>query len=214
LTGSFCPGDPIAWRIRVRTEMRVGDDLAYVSARTVVYDTPAEVAVVARQGYPTKRRNAEFGGSMTQRHRPIIAWLGGWTDEPWGVWRLLTLKRPGDQHSISAAWHEQTGEFHWYIDLTSPLRRTPVGFELVEHGLDIVVDPDAVAWRWKDEDEVAWAVERGTYTRAEAAQLYAEGERAVERLRRERPALERWVHWQPDAAWLAPQLPAGWEREW
>jgi hypothetical protein len=191
--------------------MSAGDDLFYVSARTLVYDTPAEVAVLARQGYPAKRRNAVFGGPTTHRHRSVVAWLGGWTDEPWGVWRLLTLKRPADRHSISAAWHEQTGEFHWYIDLTSPLLRTPSGFELVEHGLDIVVDPDAGAWQWKDEDEVASAVERGTYTRAEAAELYSEGERAVARLRRERRALEKWLRWEPDPAWVPPQLPVGWD---
>lgn len=193
--------------------MRPGDELAYVSARTLVHDTPTEVAVFARQGFPAKRRNAEFGGPITQRHRSVIAWRGGWTDEPWGVWRLLTLKRPADQHSISAAWHEQTGAFHWYIDLTSPLRRTPAGFELVEHALDIVVDSDAVAWQWKDEDEVAWAVAHGTYTPAEAAELHTEGERAIERLRRERAALERWVNWEPDPAWVRPQLPAGWDAE-
>jgi Protein of unknown function (DUF402) len=209
----FQPGDSIAWRVRVRTEIGPGDDLAYVSARTLVHDTPSEVAVFARQGFPGKRRNAEFGGPTTQRHRPVVAWRPGWSDEPWGVWRLLTLKRPQDRHSISAAWHEQTREFHWYIDLTSPLRRTATGFEVVEHGLDIVADPDGGAFRWKDEDEVevAWAVARGTYTRTEAAELYLEGERAVERLRRERAVLEPWISWAPDPRWAAPHLPTGWE---
>jgi predicted RNA-binding protein associated with RNAse of E/G family len=123
------------------------------------------------------------------------------------------LKRPQDRHSISAAWHEQTGDFHWYIDLTSPLRRTPTGFELVEHGLDIVADSDAGAFHWKDEDEVAWAVARGIYTPTEAADLYAEGERAAERLRRERAVLERWIGWEPDPRWAAPQLPTGWDSD-
>jgi len=189
--------------------MNAGDDLAYVSARTLVYETADEVAVLARRGYPAKRRNAVFGGPATQRHRSIVGWLDGWTDEPWGDWRLLTFKRAADMHSISAAWHEDTGEFHWYIDLTSPARRTANGFELVEHGLDIVVDPDVGAWRWKDEDEVSTSVERGVYTAAEAAELYSEGERALERLRRERPAFEKWLRWEPDPAWLVPDLPAG-----
>jgi len=213
MSGVFRPGDSVAWRVRVRTEIRPGDELAYVSARTLVHDTAREVAVFSRRGYPGKRRNAEFGGPTTQRHRPVIGWRAGWTDEPWGVWRLLTLKRPADQNSISAAWHEETGAFHWYIDLTSSLRRTPVGFEIVEHGLDIVVDLDGAGWQWKDEDELAYAVARGTYTEAEAAELYAEGERAVDRLRRERAALERWVNWEPDPMWAPPQLPAGWDAE-
>jgi len=207
----FRTGDSVAWRVRIRTEVGPGEALVYVSARTLVHDTPDEVAVFARRGFSGKRRNAEYGGLPTQRHRPVAALRPGWSDEPWGVWRLLTLKRPDDRHSISAAWHEETAAFHWYIDLTSPLQRTSTGFDLVEHGLDIVVDPDAGAWRWKDEDEVSSAVERGTYTSAEAAELYAEGRRAVDRLRRELPWLKRWMTWEPDPAWPAPHLPPGWD---
>jgi Protein of unknown function (DUF402) len=211
VTTHFRPGDAVAWRVRIRTEIGSGDGLAYVSARTIVHDTPAEVAVLARQGDPAKRRNAEFGGPTTLRHRSVRAWRPGWTDEPWGVWRLLTLKRPSEHHSISAAWHEQTGESHWYIDLTSPLRRTATGFELVEHGLDIVVDPDGAAWRWKDEDEVAYALAAGVYTPAEVAELYAEGRRTIDRLRDEHDTLKQWLNWIPSAAWVAPQLPDGWD---
>lgn len=181
-------------------------------AKTVVHDKPNEVAVFVRPGDPVKVHNAVRGGTAQHKHRPIVALRDGWLDKTWSGFRLLTLKRPGDEHSISLSWSGETGTFdHWYIDLTSPLRRTRAGFDLLENGLDIVVDPDMQSWQWKDEDELEWAVEHGTYTRAEADALYAEGESAVSRLVRERARFERWVDWRPDPTWPQAALPDDWD---
>lgn len=211
---SFRPGQPIGWRVLVRREGRRDAEPIGVFAKTVVQDTPTEVAVFVRPGDPARVRNAELGGTAEHTHRPVLAWREGWAEKAWARWRLLTFKRPRDEHSISLAWHDDSGQFaHWYIDLTSPLKRRVFGFDLVENGLDVVVDPDMRSWEFKDEAELEWAVEHQTYTRAEADGLYAEARRAVERLLRERADFERWIDWRPNPAWPPATLPAGWDAD-
>src|SRR3989442_13451718 len=115
-------GQAVAWRVRVRPEGSSGDGVTLVTARLVVHDRPDEVAVFIAPGYPGKRRNSERGGLPSHNHRPVTAWLDGWTDRRWHTYRLLTLKRPSDAHSISLSWRDDTGAFNgWYVDLTSPI---------------------------------------------------------------------------------------------
>jgi hypothetical protein len=179
---------------------------------TVVHDTPEEVAVFRRPGHQIRIRNAEYDGPQHFRHRRVTRWLDGWREETWRQWRVLVLKRPEGEHAISLFWDDKSDELaFFYIDLTSPLRRTRLGFDFIENGLDVVVKPDLSEWHWKDEDELEWAVENGIFTRAEADELYAEGERAVERLRTERDRFDRWREWRPDPSWPLARLPDGWD---
>jgi hypothetical protein len=203
-------GDPIAWRIRVR--ITPGDsvgDLAMVFPMTVVHDEPDELAVFRGPGAVGKRRNTEKGGP---HGRVVLAVRDGFEDYPWHTWRVLILRQPAAKHSVSLFWNDVTNELHfWYIDLVSPLRRTRSGFEFVEHGIDVVVDPDMTSWHWKDTDELEWYVEHGRYTADEADAIRAEAERAVARLAHEREQYEPWVAWRPNPAWQAPALPTGWD---
>lgn len=99
---------------------------------------------------------------MEFRHRRVARWTGGWRADTWKLFRVLVIRRPSDHHSISLFWREGQEDIEfWYIDLTSPLRRTPTGSDFVEHGLDIVVRPDLSAWTWKDADELEWSVDQG-----------------------------------------------------
>jgi hypothetical protein len=213
VTGSFRPGDPIAWRLHVRTDATRRTTPSYALAMTVVHDTPDEVALFRRPGHQIRIRNAEFDGPEHFRHRRVARWLDGWREDTWRQWRVLVLKRPSSGHAISLFWNDETEELAiFYIDLTSALRRTPVGFDFVENGLDVVVKPDLSEWHWKDEDELEWNVENGLFTKDEAAELYAEGERAVERLTKERDVFDRWRAWRPDPSWPIATLPEGWDR--
>lgn len=204
-------GDAIAWRCRIRTEWGARGDISYAFPMTVVRDTSDEVVLLRRPGHVAKRRN----GELVERPgmRPSIrAWRDGWSDDAWRDTRVLITKRPADRHAISLFWQDATNELaHWYIDLTEPLRRTRVGFDYWENGLDIVVTPDMSSWRWKDDRELEWEVERGMFTRGEADELYREGERAVARLRAERDRFEQWLAWRPDPTWPIPVLPDGWD---
>jgi hypothetical protein len=54
------------------------------------------------------------------------------------------------------------------VNLAAPCRRTAIGFDTVDHILDIEVNDDLSDWSWKNENELAWAVERGLCLAAEA----------------------------------------------
>jgi hypothetical protein len=186
--------------------------LAFVQPMTVIHDRPDEVALLRRPGHVWKKRRAVLDGPRPEAGHTVVAWRDGFADDVWRHWRVVVLKPPQAEHAVSLFWHEaEDRPDFWYIDLTSPLRRSAIGFDFVENGLDIVVEPDLSSWRWKDEDEMEWAVERGHYLREELAALRAEGERAVERLVRERTRFESWLDWRPDPAWPLATLPTGWD---
>lgn len=204
-------GDPVAWRVRVRiTPDRLDGELGSIWPVTVVRDEPDEVALYLAPGSVSKVRRARHGGP---HGRVILEMLDEYSDNVWLGHRLL-LRRPSEAHSVSLFWHEPTHAFrHWYVDLVSPLRRTRSGFDSVDHGIDIIVEPDMSAWRWKDAEELDWYVEHGRYTVAEAQAIRAEGERAVANLQSQRERFERWVSWRPDPRWPVPVLPSGWDTD-
>ena len=109
---------------------------------------------------------------------------------------VLGLHAPGAQHSVLAAF-DATGRLeYWYINLESDLERTERGFQYQDHFLDVIVQPGMRSWAWKDEHELAEAVERGLFTPEKAAAIRAEGERAVEWLLARRPPYDRpWEEW-------------------
>jgi hypothetical protein len=92
------------------------------------------------------------------------------------------------------------------------LRRTAVGFDYMDHALDVRITPDRSSWSWKDEDELEEAVARGIFTAEEARSFHVEGERAVRRvLDREPPFDEPWEDWRPNPTWRVPTFPIGWD---
>jgi predicted RNA-binding protein associated with RNAse of E/G family len=101
---------------------------------------------------------------------------------------------------VLAIWNGDWQLLHWYINLESDLVRTDAGFEYEDHVLDVIVDADLKSWRWKDEDELEAALERGLFTREQGAAFYAEGERAVAWLiARQAPYHAAWEDWRPRA---------------
>lgn len=205
----FSPGDAVAWRVRVRiTPDRPDGEVGAVFATTLVQDSADEVVVYHPPGAPIRTRDARKGGP---HDRVVLEMLDGFSDRTWTTWRRLTLRRTSEAHSVSLFWHDAEDRFHWwYIDFVSPLRRTRAGFDFVDHGIDLILDPDMASWRWKDADELDWYVEHGRYTSAEARAIREEGDRAVAQLRGERERFERWRSWRPDPAWPLPSLPDGW----
>jgi hypothetical protein len=209
---TFAPGADIAWRCRIRAFDR-RDGVSFVTAMRVIEDSADEIIAVRRPGDAVRRRITEGRLPEGHRHRLVERWGDGWTEDTWRQFRVLVLKGKRDEHAISLFWEEGRDELaFWYIDLMSPLRGHDAGYDFVENGLDIVVDPDMAGWKWKDEDELEYSVQNAVFSRAEADELYAEGQRALARLRRERDRFERWRSWRPDPAWPAATLPSGWDR--
>jgi Protein of unknown function (DUF402) len=142
---------------------------------------------------------------------------------PHDRWRLRVAAHAPRHHVLSFAWPDRayavllmfepsTLAFRgWYVNLQSPLARSDVGFDTVDHALDVVVAPDG-AWAWKDEDELARFVELGLFTADEAREFRADGERAIERLRaRAEPFDDAWLAWRPDARWPRARMPRRWD---
>lgn len=141
---------------------------------------------------------------------------------PQGEWRLEERPR-GHRPVLSFAWPEITyavllfwnpdGTFGgWYINLQSPLRRSPVGFDYADHLLDVVVTPDR-AWLWKDEDELEHAVRDGLVTTDQARAFRSASHDAIRRLEEgAEPFDDTWLDWRPDPSWPAARLAEGWDQ--
>lgn len=156
-----------------------------------------------------------------------IAWFAAGTDG-----RRLKVPRPGYElveqrwdaaHVLSFAWPERWAAAlllvrpdwsaaRWYVNLEEPLRRTTVGFDTLDLQLDALVGPDGT-WGWKDEDELAEAIERGVVAAGDEPRLRAEAERTVRQILDREPPFDRdWTGWRPDPDWPTPVLPDGWDR--
>jgi hypothetical protein len=139
-------------------------------------------------------------------------------DRPWhlevlprGDRPILSFAWPDTPYSV-LLWADEAGRRVWYVNLQDPLTRTPIGFDTVDHALDILIELDRRSWRWKDEDELAEAVGQGLFTQAEAADFRAWGERAVDRIvSRQAPFDRDWEDWRPDPRWSMPELLDGWD---
>jgi len=184
-------------------------DGAVWSARPaiVVEDTPEQVMLYIPVGtrwfapFPEGRRvkiqQPAFELAPLRYEEEIHVLSFSWPDTWYAV--LLFLRPDGSAHS-------------WYVNLEEPLRRTELGFDTLDHELDVIVELDG-SWRWKDEDDLAESIRRGVIPAEEEPRLRADGERAVRRIVDREPPFDRdWSAWRPDPAWPLPVLPEGWDR--
>lgn len=129
------------------------------------------------------------------------------------VWDVSTLWfiRPGDWHSLWASWSAAGTPLGWYVNLQRPFRRVAAGIEAMDLMLDVVAEPDASSWRWKDAEEFDELVDRGVFEPQLANRVRAEAASVIDRMeRRSWPFDQRWHDWQPDPAWRLPALPDDW----
>lgn len=166
----------------------IAEDSAEVIALFTPASTPALIAVDSPGGerlrLPPQDWQLRAAATPTDRH-------------------FLAVHPPAAEHSLLLIWNDRFELLHWYINLESDLARTETGFEYEDRFLDIVVSPDLKTWQWKDEDELAEAVERGLVTPAQAAAFRSEGELALDRLLHRRPPYDRpWETWRPPPGWL------------
>jgi uncharacterized protein len=195
------PGDAIAlrevWRGRVWGALPA----------TVVEDTPAQRTLLVWPDSswmvpvdPDGRDLRIPEGDWALRDRRTTRWVLSlsWSDRAYAA---MTFRRDDDDF------------VGWYLNLQTPLSPTPIGFDYTDHLLDVLVEPDRTAWRWKDEDELADAVARGVFSHADEDAFRAAGLRAVEHVTSGAPPFDRdWSSWRPDPSWQRPELPEGWDR--
>lgn len=134
-------------------------------------------------------------------------------ESTWEDHHVLSFAWPDAGHAVLLFFDRSWSPTTWYVNVQEPLRRSPVGFDTMDHDLDVLVALDGTYVRWKDEDELLEDVRLGNYTQDDAASFRAEGERGVRRILDREPPLDRdWTTWRPDASWQPPTLPSGWDR--
>jgi hypothetical protein len=149
------------------------------------------------------------GGSVLRARRD--RWTLG--ESTWEDHHVLSFAWPGVGHAVLLFFDHSWSPTTWYVNVQEPLRRSPVGFDTMDHDLDVLVALDRSAVRWKDEDELIEDVRLGNYTQEEATTFRAEGERGVRRILERKPPLDRdWTTWRPDPSWPPATLPLDWDR--
>ena len=194
---AYRPGDPVLLRSIYRGRVR------WTFPHTFAGDDGRRIGLVIRPGTRGKLIPRDADGRYLRR------WAG---DEPpsdhvWARNRILWLWTPGEAHSVGVFWDDATGDLRgWYIQLSEPLTLTKLGFDTMDHALDVWVPVDGPP-EWKDEEDFAEAQELGVLSREQATAVRTEGERALAA----RPWPTGWEDWRPEAGWQLPELPPGWD---
>ncbi len=143
-------------------------------------------------------------GRAEGRLLPFDEWtvdLRSWVGP--GRLELIPLAR---RHSIRLIRGGDGSLLGWYVNLQAPLTESRLGFDTTDWQLDLWIEP-AGDVHWKDEDDLAQAVELGILTRMDAEEARDEAHRVLE----EWPFPTGWEDWRPDPGWEPPSLPAGWD---
>jgi hypothetical protein len=136
-------------------------------------------------------------------------------DHIWEETDVLMIAAPGEAHAVWIMWERgHTKLRFWYINLETPLLRTPIGFDTMDHELDIVISPDLSKWHWKDEEAFIELEEAGIFSVEEGRTIRAEGERVLQRMQAGKsPFCYGWENWRPPPEWEIPILPPNWDME-
>ena len=132
---------------------------------------------------------------------------GTWTGEgvlrvhrsgqPWSTWRWLSAGR---------TWSE-----YWYVNLEEPWLRTQSGFDTEDWILDVLIAGD-LSWRYKDEDELAWATASGRFDEGMIERIWSAAHESIAVLEaREWPFGADWDAWLPPERRSVPALQSGWD---
>ena len=201
-TKLWLPGDSVTLR-------GVGKKVIWAYPAILAQDTPELIAYYLRAGTAGKNTSHRLlPDEMLDADNIQIV------DHRWARTDVLMLVVPGEAFSVY--YMRETGTKNLecvYINMQAPIRRTSIGFDSMDHTLDVVIHPDMDQWRWKDEDEFEEAQRIGVYTLEQARQIRAAGEKAIELVLSQRRAMyEKWKLWEPNPKWDLPTLSPLWNR--
>lgn len=130
----------------------------------------------------------------------------------WKGHGVLLLHRSGDPYTVWVFWEGPERSFStWYVNFQTPLVRSRIGFDMLDHELDLWSE-DGVTWHWKDDELLDQRVAQGLFTADEAAAIRQNARIVYEELASEGMWWdEQWAKWSPDPHWQHPELAAGWE---
>lgn len=108
---------------------------------TVVADTGTILAIRLDPGAPFTFPDHPFGPHPWSSH------------STWGATTVLQLMRDGDDYAVWKIF-ELDGSFrHWYVKFGAPVVRASGHFDVDDHGLDLIIDPDGLR-TWKDVEDL------------------------------------------------------------
>lgn len=189
--------------------------VSHVVTATVVEDSDDLIAAYVAMNSPAKVK-AGLDGIRIPRSLPYSARFR----IPWkmidGVWSnasVLWLTRPGLPYIVGAFWNGDDRHFSgMYCNLQDPLVRHSLGFDSIDHVLDVQFWPNGT-WNWKDEDEFQDAQALDRFTPESARRVREAGELAIRAWQQKAwPFDTDWSLWEPDTAWEIPAMPSNWDR--
>jgi hypothetical protein len=203
--GYFLPGQSIVLR-----EV-AGKKIWRASPYMVVRDDAELIVLYSPIGVLSKYHLMPDGKRVKPNQKINSEWV--LTDMKWEKFFVLRLSIPGAHYSVLIFWDYPSKKMDvWYINLEDPLQRTPLGFDLTDNFLDVIIEPDLSGWHWKDEDEFAEAIELGIIAPEKARAIREEGKRVANWIQSGKSPFNQWATWTPDPAWKVPVLPHGWDR--
>ncbi len=188
------------------------ETVTYCFAGHLIGADDQHIALHQPYGAPVRRRTgARVGprGSMLKD-----GWDGGYQERAWGGAPTVRVHPVGRPYSVIRDWDPANRRFDgWYINLELPWLRSIVGYDSRDLVLDVVATPDLSEWRWKDEEELTWAVGQRILTQGHAAWIRAAGRAAVADLETRTRVFNAgvWDHWVPNDSWPAPRFEANWK---
>lgn len=121
---------------------------------------------------------------------------------------VLSFAFPETAYAVLLSWSADWVFEGYYVNIQSPLRDHDGALEYTDWFLDVRIPPSRDTYGWKDEHELAEAVERGLITDADAHGVRWAGERAVEHVLLHEPPFDLdWATWRPDPSWGPLDLP-------
>lgn len=137
----------------------------------------------------------------------LVRWASGDPprDHVWQRHHVLWHIRLGEPHALGLFWSEDWQFTGWYVNLQAPTQLRGGRFDTNDLALDVWIEPDGT-WSWKDEADLARAVELGILDGKEALALRAEGERVIAA----KPWPTGWEGWRPPPDWEPLPLPEDW----
>jgi hypothetical protein len=205
----FSPGQPV-----VRRVLHPDGRIATAHGGRVVADDDRGLLLWVGPGSAAVRRVDEHGAPT--RHLPYVAELTATTllqATTWGGSGDLILTPPGAGHSVWWRFTPDGGFGSWYVNLERPAQRWRGGIDVLDHALDIVVQPSR-SWAWKDEDDFADRTGSPLFwDEPQARQIRAEGQRVAALAESARfPFDGTWCGFRPDPAWPPSRLPRWWDQ--
>ncbi|WP_421110342.1 DUF402 domain-containing protein [Streptomyces sp. NEAU-S77] len=190
------------------------------AALRVIADTDTTLVTACCPGaealWPSPYDRARSVGEPSVRTEAFEAMAAGEWELASAVWQetvQMLWKPPAAWFSVNAFYVPDGDGYrlrNWYVNFEHPTRRMTSGFDTFDLAVDLVIDSNLSALRWKDEDEYAHVRRLGVVSDTE--------HQAVELARTQVLAMledragpfagtDQWATWRWDASWPPPRFP-------